>query len=151
VESATYWGQLESVIPTPAIDVFRDVALVRFVGALDPLQLSVDHRYRGLYRRAMRGLIPESVRQRNDKAQGEPAHAEAILAARAEPTLRDLSSLAALADMGLVEPGPFRPLFERWLSAVRRGERITADPADESWHTVWQLLSVEAFLRDQAR
>jgi hypothetical protein len=105
----------------------------------------------GLYRRAMRGLIPESIRLRKDKAQGEPAHAEAILAARAEPTLRELSSLAALADAGLVEPGPFRPLFESWLSAVRRGERTTDDPADESWHTVWQLLSVEAFLRAPGR
>jgi hypothetical protein len=133
------------------IDVFRDLALVRFVGALDPLQLSADHRFRGLYRRAMRGLIPESVRLRNDKAQGEPAHAEAILAARAEPTLRDLASLAALSDMGLVEPGPFRPLFESWLSAVRRGERTSGDSADESWHTVWQLLSVEAFLRAPGR
>jgi asparagine synthase (glutamine-hydrolysing) len=151
VESASYWGQLESVVPIAVTDVFRDLPLARFVGALDPLQLSADHRYRGLYRRAMRGLIPESIRLRSDKAQGEPAHAEAILAARAEPTLRDLSSLAALADAGLVEPGPFRPLFESWLSAVRRGERTTDDPADESWHTVWQLLSVETFLRAQAR
>jgi asparagine synthase (glutamine-hydrolysing) len=150
-ESATYWGQLQSVVPTPVIDVFRDLALVRFVGALDQLQLSADHRYRGLYRRAMRGLIPESIRLRADKARGEPAHAEAILAARAEPTLRDLSSLTALADAGLVDPGPFRPLFERWQSAVRRGERTSDDPADESWHTVWQLLSVEAFLRAQGR
>jgi len=150
-ESATYWGQLESVVPTPVVDVFRDPALVRLVGALDPLQLSADHRYRGLYRRALRGLIPESIRLRNDKARGEPAHAEAILAARAEPTLRDLSSLSALADAGLVEPGPFRPLFESWLSAVQRGERMTEDPADESWHTVWQLLSVEAFLCVQGR
>ena len=151
MDLATYWGQLESVVPTEVIDVFRDLSLVRFVGALDPVQLSVDHRYRGLYRRAMRGLIPESVRLRDDKAQGEPAHAEAILAAHAEPTLRSLSSLAALADAGLVEPGPFGPLFETWLSAVGKGERTTEDPADESWHTVWQLLSVEAFLRDQGR
>jgi hypothetical protein len=150
-ESATYWGQLESVVPTPVFDVFRDLALVRFVGALDPLQLLADHRYRGLYRRAIRGLIPESTRLRNDKARGEPAHAEAILAANAEPTLRTLSSLTALADAGLVEPAPFRPLFESWLAAVRCGERTTEDPADESWHTVWQLLSVEAFLRAPGR
>ena len=131
------------------VDIFLDPDLVRFVLELDPTVLSHGDEYRGLYRLAMKGLLPERVRHRQDKASYEPIMAQAALSADALEMLRDLGSLETLATRGLVDPDPVRPMFDAWLAAVRRGERTERDPADEQWNQVWQLLSVEAFLRDQ--
>jgi hypothetical protein len=53
--------------------------------------------------------------------------------------------------MDLVDPAAFRAPFDAWLRALKRGERRGADPADEFGHQVWQLLSVERFLRQHGR
>jgi len=144
---ATVWGQIASVTRSVAVDVFRDLELVRFTCAIDPTLLSHGGTYRGLYRLCMKGLIPDSVRTRADKALGQPLLAEAVLASGGFDLLTDLSALRGLAEMGLVEPSRFEPVFNRWLRAVRRGERTTTDPMDGSWQSIWQLLTVEAFVR----
>ena len=144
-------GQLLALTGCALIDVFADLELVRFILELDPLLLSHGAEYRGLYRLAMKGLLPERVRTRQDKGRFEPAIAASALCADALEFLRDLSSLDALATRGLVDPVAFAPLFDVWLSGVRRGEREDWDPADECWLEVWQLLSCEAFLREHGR
>lgn len=144
-------GQVLAATKAAAFDVFMDFDLVRFMLAIDPVLLSYGDEYRGLYRLAMKGVLPEVIRTRQDKAYFLPAVAAAILAADGLDMLRDLSSLDALATRGLVDPGPFRPGFERWLGAVGRGERDDIDPGDERWEQTWQLLSCEAFLRQHGR
>jgi hypothetical protein len=141
------WGQMLEVVPALVVDVFRDPDLIELVAQIDPSLLTHGDIYRGLYRLAMRGVIPESVRMRPDKAFVQPAVAAAALAAGAEGDLLDLAPLKALAAEDLVEPAAFRPIFERWMRALRRGERPDSDPADAQWYQVWQLLSAEAFLR----
>ena len=149
-ELSVLFGQSLSVTGTPVVDVFRDVDLVRFIAQVDPLQLSTGHMFRGLYRKAMVGVVPEAIRLRRSKALGHPAIAGAALSAHVMPLLRDLSSLEMLASADLVDPARFRALADPWLRLLQRGERLDLDPADESWHVVWQLLSVEAFLRAEA-
>jgi hypothetical protein len=146
-ELSVSWGQMASVTGAAPVDVFRDLELVRFVAQVDPLVVSCDHMFRGLYRRAMKGVLPESIRLRRDKARGEPAIAEAAVAADAGALLRDLSSLESLASLGLVEPECVRAPFAAWLRTLLRGERLEADPTDDLWHPIWPLLSAEAFLR----
>jgi asparagine synthase (glutamine-hydrolysing) len=140
-------GQALAVTGAAVFDAFMDFDFVRFMFEIDPVLLSHGHEYRGLYRLAMKGVLPEPIRTRQDKASFEPAIAAAALAANALEMLSDLSSLEAFAGTGLVDPGPFRPMFERWLGAVRLGERAEEAPGDECGQQVWQLLSVEAFLR----
>jgi asparagine synthetase B (glutamine-hydrolysing) len=147
-DSADIAGQAFAVTGCAPIDVFTDLDFVTFIFQIDPVLLNYDGEYRGLYRIAMKGLLPERLRRRQDKGRFEPGIAEAALGANALDMLRDLSSLEALATRDLVDPGPLRPMFERWLAAVGRGERAEPDPADEYWEQMWQLLSVEVFLRD---
>jgi hypothetical protein len=143
-------GRSHALTGAAVLDAFMDFDFVRFMFEIDPVLLSYGHEYRGLYRLAMKGILPEQIRTRQDKASYEPAFAAAVLAADAIGMVRDLSSLEALASRGLVDPGPFRPMFTSWLSAVKRGEREESDPGDEWGQQVWQLLSVEAFLRQHA-
>ncbi len=146
-ELAVSWGQVAAVTGYAPIDVFRDPELLRFVAQIHPLDLSVDSISRGLYRRAMKGLIPETIRNRMDKSLGQPGVAAAAISSNSIGELRELGSLTAMADAGLADPAAFRPSLQRWLALMQRGERTDPDPLDESWHQVWQLLSVEAFLR----
>jgi asparagine synthetase B (glutamine-hydrolysing) len=141
-------GQALAATQGAAFDVFMDEDLVRFVLEIDPVELSHNHEYRGLYRLAMKDALPKSILRRHDKAYFPPAVAAAALSANALDRLSDLSSLDALADRGLVDPSGFCGLFRRWLAAVRRGERNEVDPGDERWEQVWQLLSSEAFFRE---
>ncbi len=144
-------GQILASTGNAPIDAFMDFEFVRFMLQIDPVLLSHGHEYRGLYRLAMRGILPEPLRNRQDKARYEPAIAETMLGSDAFGALQDLSSLEELATRDLVDPRTFGPLFDEWFAAVRRGERVDPDPADERWEAVWQLLSVEAFLREHGR
>ena len=147
-ELAVSWGQIASTTGATPVDVFRDLELVRFFAEIDPVMVSHGHRHRGLYRLAMRGVLPDSIRFRRDKALGEPFVAGAALAADALGTLRDLGSLERLAALDLVDPPEFELLFARWLDSLRRGERVEPDPLDgATWNQIWPVLSVEAFLR----
>jgi hypothetical protein len=141
------FGQMSSATSSLTVDVFRNLELVRFISRLDPLILSHGHTFRGLYRLAMNGVIPDSIRLRPDKAAVEPAVAEAAVGANAFDMLNDLSSLTGLEALGLVDPRPLRSDLDDWLRLMRMGERRHADPGDPSWSDKWRLLSVEAFVR----
>jgi Asparagine synthase len=144
-------GQMLAATRVAVSAAFMDFDFVRFVFELDPVLLSHGNEYRGLYRLAMKGVLPELIRNRQDKATYEPAIAAAALAANALEMLRELASFEALASAGLVDPVAFRPTFDRWLHTVCRGERGDRDPGDECLLQVWQLLSVETFLRQQGQ
>lgn len=150
-DGADLGGQVAAVTGCFPIDVFLDSDFVRFVLELDPVLLSHGHEFRGLYRLAMTGVLPERLRTRQDKAWFEPAIGAAAVAANALEMLRELSSLDALATCGLVDPVPFRSTVDMCLNALKRGERTDKDPADEQILRFWQLVSVEAFMREQGR
>jgi asparagine synthase (glutamine-hydrolysing) len=147
-DTADLGGQGLAMTGSASVDPFMDLDFVRFILEIDPILLSYGHEYRGLYRLAMKGVLPERIRRRQDKAHFAPAVAAAILAANALKTFSDLSSLQALSTRGLVDPIPFRPMFERLLAALQAGNLEEIGAGDEHWELVWQLLSVEAFLRE---
>nr|UXE44896.1 hypothetical protein Hi04_10k_c3883_00005 [uncultured bacterium] len=146
-ELSMSWGAMAVETETVPYDVFRDVRVVSAVACIDPLARMDGDYHRGLYRRALRGYVPESVRLRNDKALMEPGIAESAVAAHAVEELAHLGSLRALADLELVEPARFRPILGPWLDSLKLGERPYVHHADEWWRSIWQLLSVERFLR----
>ncbi|HZU84818.1 MAG TPA: asparagine synthase-related protein [Polyangiaceae bacterium] len=147
-DSADAGAQVLSLTGCASADALMDPEFVRFMLQIDPVLLSYGDEYKGLYRLAMQGVLPERVRTRQDKGCVEPAIAAAALGADALGMLGDLASLRALVSRGLVDPLPLRPILDAWLAAVRRGERSEPDAADEHWQPLWQLLSVEAFLRE---
>lgn len=149
-ELSRSWGQIGSIARTAVVDVFRDLEFVRLVAQIDPVIRSYGNEFRGLYRLAMKEVVPDSIRMRSDKALGYPAIAAAAVAADAEATLRALSSLEHVASLGLVDPEAFRQPFSRWVRTLMRGERTNDDPIDAIWHTIWMPLAVEAFLRQYA-
>jgi len=117
-------------------DPYLDRDLVRFVTALPPTWLLHGGTRRGLFREAVRGLLPESIRVRADKASFEPAFARFVEASGGFAALRPLANLSELASLGLVEPASFGAAFDAF--AVR---------PEDGWGDVWPALAVEAFLR----
>jgi len=67
---------------------------------------------RGLYRHALRGLVPDTVRQRRDKGTFGLAIAE-MLGPQETTALRDLSTMRALGGLGLVQPDRYQSTFGR--------------------------------------
>lgn len=146
-ELAVSWGQFASVAPLHVVDVFRDPDLVGFIVQIDPIALFDGNMFRGLYRRAMKGVIPETIRLRQDKAQGRHALGAAIAASDAHEMLAELSTLRALAADDLVDPVPFAARFREWLGSMTPSDGRKAAARDESWYEVWHLLSLECFMR----
>jgi asparagine synthase (glutamine-hydrolysing) len=132
-------GQQEVATGMPHVDPFLDASLIEFVASIPPALMFHDHRLRGLYRLSMRGVLPDSLRLRPDKASFEPVTPE-ILAAGGVEKVADLMEMTALADLGLVEPKRYRDAFDR----TRRGE------SSNGWLGVWPALAVEAFVRRQS-
>jgi asparagine synthase (glutamine-hydrolysing) len=118
-------------------DPYFDLDVVRLVTALPPEWLLLGARRRGLLREAMRGLLPERVRERMDKSDFEPALRRFVDASGAREALRPVASGARLAELGIVEPRAF----------AERAEAFLREPAPEDWLRIWPALACEAFLR----
>ena len=117
---------------------FFDADVIRAIGELPPSWLLHGHARRGLFREAMRGLLPESLRTRMDKARFEPALARFFDAAGGAARLRDLAKLPRLVALGIVAPSHSASAFEAFA-----GDPRLVDP----WLALWPALAVEAFLR----
>jgi hypothetical protein len=138
-EVATMRVQFEVASGIARADPFLDPRLLAFVACVPPLALLHENRMRGLFRESARGLVPESVRTRGDKAAFEAAQAEMVRAAGGFDALRPLATARVAADLGLVEPAPVRTAFEA----------LARDPMRGDWLGVWPVLAVEAFLRSR--
>jgi asparagine synthase (glutamine-hydrolysing) len=132
-------GQTETACGLPWVDPYLDPTFVSFLATLPPEELFYGRRQRGLFREAMKGLLPESLRLRPDKASFETLGDEMFAAVGGLAAFAPLLTMEATADLGLVRPAPFRRTFERVVrkEATRRG-----------WLEVWPMLAVECFLRD---
>jgi asparagine synthetase B (glutamine-hydrolysing) len=109
------------------------------VASFDPVWLVHGDIRRGLFREAIRDLLPASVVERPDKASFETASARFTAAIGGLAEMRPLVTVKELASLGIVEPKPFREAFEQFERA----------PTEEGmgWESVWPALAVEAFLR----
>ncbi len=115
---------------------YLDAKLVEFVAGIPPEMRFHGHRDRGLFREAMRGLLPESLRTRPDKADFEPMLNEVGTAAHSKGALGRLVKMEALGDLGLVDPAAFECAVRR---AVAKGD-------GRVWADVWPALAAEAFM-----
>jgi asparagine synthase (glutamine-hydrolysing) len=115
---------------------FLDEDVVAEVASLPSPWLVDSGVRRGLFRQAMRGILPDSVRMRLDKARFEPALARFFLAGNGAECMRSAGSLECLKKLGL----------------ARSCERLVCDPKRvESWLGAWPALAVEAFLQADRR
>lgn len=96
---------------------------------------------RGLFRHALRDLLPRMLRERLDKAFVEPALARWLEANGGIERFRPLASATELAARGLAEPRAFQRAFDAF--AKNRED-------DDAWTTLWPALASEAFLRARA-
>jgi asparagine synthetase B (glutamine-hydrolysing) len=126
----------------PRRDPYLDPTLRRFVLSLPPEWLLHGGKRRGLYREAIRELVPDVIYRRTSKADTEPGIVRVVDAAGGVASLRDLARVRRLADLGLVEPRAFARLFDE----------LAADPTRSwDWATVFAVLAVEAFVLRHAR
>jgi asparagine synthase (glutamine-hydrolysing) len=119
-------------------DPYLDLDLAAAVTSLPPDYLLFGNTWRGLLRAAAGELLPDSLRERMDKACFEPALQRFMVAAGGLESLRPLASARALASLGLVEPKAFAAAFDAFVAAPEDGL---------AWVTLWSALSIEAFLR----
>lgn len=134
---AWYRHQQEHASGIERSDPYLDRELVDWVHALPPVWLLEGNVRRGLFREAIRGFVPESLRMREDKASFEPAMFRFVETIGGFESLRGYARVPRLADLGLVEPKPFEKAFD---------ELARAPIGSWQWSNVWPALSAEAFL-----
>ncbi len=131
---------VEALTGVPRSDPWMDGPLVAALARLPVSTLESCGLHRGLYRRALAGRIPESVRTRLDKGAADPFIATMMEAAGGFELLAPYMDFGALADTGIVEP---RALAS-WIAAIRGVPRFFAS---KPFLTLWRLVAAEAFLR----
>jgi len=130
-------GQLESLTGMVRTNPLMDDELLTTVASFPQHTLFFGDRQRGLFRYAMRQILPDSLRLRPDKARMEPGIAEMVGQSDLN-ALRSLAQMKRLADLGLVEPKAYRRHFETVLFD---------GGGHPDWLVIWPALAVEAFLR----
>ena len=121
---------------------YLDEGLLRLASALEPMALLHGGRLRGLFRLAIRGEIPNSVRLRCDKASFALARQEMLRVAGGSAAFADLASMVECEKAGLVDGSKFRRAFAAF------PEDLLTD--DSIWSSIWPPLAVEGFLRARA-
>jgi asparagine synthase (glutamine-hydrolysing) len=114
---------------------YLDPDLVDFVRRIPGERMFHNGLSRGLYREAMRGLMPETLRLRRTKAGIGEAVRATIDGAGGLAAFEDLLALKRTRSLGLVEPNALRAHLERGMA----GEL-------SNWTALWAPLAVEAFL-----
>ncbi|MDB4938588.1 MAG: Asparagine synthetase [Labilithrix sp.] len=135
---AWYRQQQERVTGVDLWWPYLDLDLAASVAELPADYLLYGDRWRGLLRTSIRDLVPDSLRERPDKAAFEPALRRFVDAAGGLDSLRPLASMQRLGALGIVDPARFASAFERF---------VAKPDAGEPWVVVWPALAVEAFLR----
>lgn len=121
-------------------DPYLDPELVANVMSFPEEWLLHGNVRRGLFREALRGLVPSSILERLDKAEFEQAFVRFLRAVGGFETLRPLATVECLADLGLALPRPFRESFDAFASSPE---------TSYEWGGVWPALAVESFLRSR--
>ncbi|HVM69359.1 MAG TPA: asparagine synthase C-terminal domain-containing protein [Gaiellaceae bacterium] len=124
------------------LDPFLDRELIATVAGFEPDWLITGGIRRGLFREALRDLLPGELLEREDKAYFEPAFVAVTNAPAGLEGMRELADARELAALGIVEPRPFREAFDAFVAAPDEGP---------PWMTIWPALCVERFLRAERR
>jgi asparagine synthase (glutamine-hydrolysing) len=117
---------------------FTDPDLLQLLMALPGEQVSVGGVFRGLYREAMRHILPEPIRLRRSKADFTPAVRNA---ARQELQSFHFGRDMIAAEMGFVEPVAFRRDLSRMRRFIDQRDNICAP------RELTNLLALEIWLR----
>jgi asparagine synthase (glutamine-hydrolysing) len=117
---------------------FLERSMRELVASFPPHWLLQGAVRRGLFREAVRDLLPASVVERLDKAQFSDALERFIAAIGGAERLRPLASGSRLASLGLVDPSRLEDAFAELTQDPTSAHRLTS---------IWPVLAVEAFLR----
>jgi hypothetical protein len=139
-------GQIEATTGLVRKDPYADEDVVDLLSRVRPSVLCHDDWHRGLFRVALRGHVPESIRLRADKSWFEPAFAEVAEAAGGFARLGDLWDLSSLEALDIVDAAHFR----RAMEPLFRSPASTTESA-ELWSAATQALACEAFMRRHRR
>ena len=118
---------------------FLDVRLVEFVAALPDDQRWKNGRTKHVLRQAMKGLLPESVRTRPDKAEFSGLFVDALSAIGGESFFTDLH----IARLGWVDQDEVVVRYRRMLARL-----AARDPyyGDDAW-VLWMIAGIETWRR----
>lgn len=141
-EAIEFCETLSLLAGSPVAHPYLDPDLHAFMSSLSPSMLLHAGRARGLFRLAMRGRVPSSVRHRPDKAQFAVAQKEIFDALGGVKVLGDLVNLECSAALGLVDPSKFVALVRDFPERARRDLSTWS-----VWSAWWPTLAVEGFLR----
>ena len=131
--------QLERLAGIVRVDPYLDADLATFALSASPeLLLGQDdpRERRGLFREALRGVLPESVRTRQDKASFAPVN-RALFQPPLLAKIEKEAKVSRLADLQIVEPKAFQEAYESVVSGAG-SESLVAQ--------LYAVLAVEAFL-----
>jgi len=128
-------GHWEAAAGVRRFDTFMAPELLSHVCRIAPELLWAGDQHRGLYRLAIQGQVPDSLRARTDK--GDFDQLALTILRRHASRLLPLCALEGLRSLGVVErPDAFRALFDE---VIHRGGSVT------ELDTVFMMLSCEAF------
>ena len=134
---------------------YLDDEFLSFMARVPSAAIFVGARDRGLLRESMTGCVPESLRNRRDKARPREALAEAFAFVRHTPELRELLSMRELQALGIVDAKSFRAAFDRVASDPLRDDRafcsVWAAIAGEEYVQWFRQLAATSTARDPAR
>lgn len=132
-------AQVEVASGCPRVEPFLDDDVAELLASIPPNLFFYGDRVRGLFRHAIRGLVPDTVRLRDDKAGFTVATLQMFDAlGGAGRVLAGFAPCSALGELGLVEPTRARAAFEG----------VALDPIDPFvWVRLWPLIPAEAFAR----
>ena len=136
--------QLERLSGVLRVDPYLDAELATFALGASPERLlgqDEPRERRGLFREALAGVVPESVRTRQDKASFAPVH-RALFRPPHLAVLEKAAAVSRLADLDIVQPKVFREAFERAVVHARG----PVDQAEPMLAQLYAVLAVEAFL-----
>jgi hypothetical protein len=139
-------AQLELMTGVGFVEPWMDAEFVGTLARLPGWRLAHGDRERGLFRHALRGHVPDSVRLRPDKAHIEPAFDRMLAAAGGRAAFAGLLGVRRLVALGLVDAGRFASCEERFF-ASRTGVIATPDSLDDeeaSWMYMWNVYAAEA-------
>ncbi|MFO0739445.1 MAG: asparagine synthase-related protein [Labilithrix sp.] len=130
--------QIRLALGIDRIDPFLDESLLAFRDQLPPHWLLMGGIRRGLYREALRDLIPEALYRRESKSRFTGAFVRFSQALGGLEQLRDLAVPRMLASFDVVKIPPFRAEYES-LCANQSSAR--------GWGAVLPVILLEAFAR----
>ncbi len=116
---------------------YYDRRLVEFIAAIPPAQLFETGSYKPLLRRAMKGLLPETIRQRQEKARFERL-VDIGLRIKEVAQVRRLFNSSALAELGFIDMQKLKSAYQDYL---------TGDTTDAA-RALWYAVTLEIWLRE---